>query len=456
MENLKARVGTAKTTRTHSEKILNDINTGKTHIYTIRPNSTYRSLLQSAKINNYVSQNENSNNQLTTYRSQSGYKDSINSVLQSTNRANPYQQNFRDSILKKNLIPVNALLKNMDQNDVSSSEFGNKNEAIEKSQYFKNSENFDKLNTVNSINTMSDYRINRPFTANVGSPISNTNRFKKSACNHIKSCKYLNPNGMPIAFTGNDLSSIKTTRPSSNYPTTEMSQTNFFTASDANSSKVTFKFSSNGAKASKSKEKNRDYYLKMQEDGTLQKVTENVNKYYPGQSFKNFEDLQSSFEYIDILNTTIQNVEEGEYLTNPDEVYEIGQNKAYNLKIEPKVYFHFKIKVKNEFSPIKIKLKKICNYNSNYELFYSFQNEKVTYQTQYLKKYVNPDHVEIKCRFKGEKFKDNYLFISYFSDTTMTIKTAAQFSKKQKLVFKKSQLKSDNLNGKLGIEANNA
>ena len=101
-------------------------------------------------------------------------------------------------------------------------------------------------------------------------------------------------------------------------------------------------------------------------------------------------------------------------------------------------------------SPIKLVFKKNASItanniifenqtNSNYEVFYSFQNERPTYQTEYRKKLINPTSLEIKCRFKEEKFKDSFLCFSYFSDTTMTIKTIAHFAKKQKLVFRKEE-----------------
>lgn len=408
---------------TNTEKLLNDIKTGKTHIYTIRPTSSYSSLLKSARRNNFASQN-----MLSTFRSESGHIDSA-SKLQDNYITTDNQGKYRESLQKNKFMPVYAMASNIDPENTTSTY--NQNQTKEKSQYKNNQYQIEKLNTFQSKNTMSDYRLNRPLTSQLVSP-NNNKRMKKSSSN-IKSLKYINPNTKPIGFTGNDLSTIKTTKPSANeLATTETSQTNFFTNTE--NSKLTFKFSTNSMK-----EKLYNQYTKMLNDGTLQKVTENVNKYYPDKNFTNFEDLQTSFDYIDILNTTIKNVEEGEFVIHGDHVCEIEPNKTYDLEIQPKSYFFFKIKVKNMISPIKLVFKKICVYNSNYEIFYSFQNERPTYQTEYRKKLINPTSLEIKCRFKEEKFKDSYLCFSYFSDTTMTIKTNAHFSKKQKLVFRKEE-----------------
>ena len=174
--------------------------------------------------------------------------------------------------------------------------------------------------------------------------------------------------------------------------------------------------------------KNR-YDLKQRK--SYSELTKIVNEYHPKVKVKDFTELRSKENYLDVLNETIEFYEQAEAKNNST-VQEIPCNKYIIFNMEKSQYSSFCINTFNKKGPLRGCMQVIDGYNTNYAQYVSFDLTFPGNTNGYYKKFINTKDFKIEC--SKLHFKSKFLYCSQYCESSTKIKFYYKFADQTKIL----------------------
>ena len=151
----------------------------------------------------------------------------------------------------------------------------------------------------------------------------------------------------------------------------------------------------------------------MNKRQSYSEVVSQVNRFHPTHKAKNFDDLSNHDNYLNVLNETIQKVDDHDI--NENKEIEVAVNSLHTFHVEKHKYILFSVKVLDQKSPMKMFVRLKGKYHINYAIYHSFNIKDCGFKKGYDKKYMNTKYELIESKDKIS-FKETTIFFSLFSD----------------------------------------